>query len=82
MVNLLTAAAQARGKVGLMGVDVELPRAGKVYYFRSLSGGAPIRLEADKAGLSMGARIAILLLVLAAASVVGMAVRRRFAPTT
>ena len=78
--NLFDARA-AQGKVGLMGVDVPLPRTGKVYYFRGLKGGAPIAIEASRQGTAPGLRVMFLLLILAAAAVIGrvIQVKRRVA---
>ena len=74
-------APAAQGKVGLMGVDVALPRTGQVYYFRSLKSGGPIAIEASRSATAPGARVALLLLILAAAAVLGrfIQVRRRAA---
>jgi hypothetical protein len=69
-------AALASGKVGKMGVDVALPTTGKVYYFRSLSGGAPIKIDADKEGRSLPARVITLLFVLGCSFFVGREARR------
>jgi len=71
--------AAALGKVGKMGVDVQLPLTGTVYYFRSMSGGAPIQIEASRSGRSTSARVFFLLLIIAAAAVGGTAVRRKMA---
>ncbi|MDJ0523204.1 MAG: hypothetical protein QNJ90_14130 [Planctomycetota bacterium] len=65
------------GKEGLMGVDVALPKVGKVYYFRGLRAGAPIELSPTKEGRSLGGRMVILFLILAAAGIAGVAVRKR-----
>ncbi len=65
------------GKKGLMGVDVALPKVGKVYYFRSLRAGAVIDVSASRRGRSMPGRLAVLALILAAAIAVGVVVRRK-----
>jgi hypothetical protein len=75
--GVLSTAQQPTGKVGLMGVDVALPRTGKVYYFRALKGGSPIRVEASSTRPSTSGRVAMLILLLAAAALVGYAVKRR-----
>jgi hypothetical protein len=66
---------------GLLGIDVALPRQGRVLYFRSLQGGAPIRLDASRRGLAAGWRWALfgLLLLSGSARVTGASVawRRR-----
>ncbi len=64
------------GKVGLMGVDVDLPKVGKVYYFRSLRAGAPIEIKASSDSISVGSRVVVLLLILGAAFLVAMGIRR------
>ncbi|MFV1959735.1 MAG: hypothetical protein ACC662_10030, partial [Planctomycetota bacterium] len=51
---------------GLMGLDVPLPRTGKVFLFRSAKTGAPIVLRASTPGLGLGWRWVIFLLVTAA----------------
>ena len=66
----------ARGKAGTMGVDVELPRSGRVYYFRSMSGAAPIVVEADKSGRPLASRVILLMFLLAAAGVAAHQLRR------
>ena len=64
--------------LGLMGVDVPLPRTGQVFYFRSLREGAPIRFEAAKTSPTPeGSGFAIIVLLLSAAGVVVIALRAR-----
>jgi hypothetical protein len=60
-----------------MGVDVALPTTGKVYYFRSLSSGAPIKIDADKEGRSLPARVITLLFVLSCVFVMVREMRKR-----
>ncbi len=72
-----TTADDVKGKVGLMGVDVPLPKIGKVYYFRSVRAGAPITIEASDASISVPGRIAVLVLILGAFVVLGVGAYRK-----
>jgi hypothetical protein len=51
-------------KTGLLGVDVPLPREGKVFHFRSLSSGASITLTPSRPGTSEAGRWALFALLL------------------
>jgi hypothetical protein len=53
-----------RTRTGLMGVDVDLPSDGQVLHFVGLKGGAPIAFEVSRPGWSLGARVALLAVLL------------------
>ena len=61
----------AQQRAGLMGVDVPLPREGNEHLFASLKGGAPITFTLTRSGWSLGARIALLLVLLGGLAAAG-----------
>ena len=61
----------AQQRAGLMGVDVPLPREGNEHLFASLKGGAPITFTLTRTGWSLGARLALLLLLLGGLAAAG-----------
>jgi hypothetical protein len=66
-------------RVGLMGVDVDLPKVGKVYYFSAPRAGGSIGVDASEEGMSSLARWAIFVLVLGALVLAFQGARRAIA---
>ena len=65
-----------RVRKGLMGVDVPLPEVGRVYHFRGRAA-RTIVLEAEPVSTPIFGRIAIVVLILGAAGLLGFAISRR-----
>ncbi|MHC5010427.1 MAG: hypothetical protein ACYTG6_05665, partial [Planctomycetota bacterium] len=68
--------AGGRAKSGLMGVDVPLPRRGRVYHFRSLGTGMPLTVSASREETGPFAKWLVFLLVIGAVTA-GVVLGRR-----